>query len=207
MRPLRILALGAMLLAAAAAARATSVIPPEFSELSANADYVIRGKVKSLTNEIRLRDGREVPFTLVEVQVSEVIAGDAPAKVVLTMLGGKTSDGGELVVEGAPKFTVGDESILFVKDNGKAFYPLYAVMHGVYPIKRDKTTGREYVARANGLPLAATAEVALPLAEGEAAKLLRRQIKTSDALTPAEFRQSIRDARDTAKNGGQSNVR
>lgn len=207
MRPVRYLIALATLLATGLAARATSVIPPEFSELAANSDYVIRGKVKSLANEIRLRDGREVPFTRVEVQVSEVIAGDAPAKVVLTMLGGKTSNGDELVVEGAPKFTVGDESILFVKDNGTAFYPLYAVMHGVYPVKRDKASGREYVARANGLPLAATAEVALPLAEGEMARELRKHIRISDALTPAEFARSIRETRAATKNGGKTNVR
>lgn len=206
MRPFRRLALCAMLLAAAAAARATTVIPPEFPELVQQSDYVVRGKVKSLANEIRLRDGREVPFTLAEIEVTDVIAGTPPAKVVLTMLGGKTSDGSELVVEGVPRFVVGDESIFFVKNNGTSFYPLYGVMHGLYPVKRDKATGREYVARANGLPLAATAEVGLPLAEGKLAQELRKRIHVSDALSVAEFKQSVREARAAAK-GGLSNAK
>lgn len=207
MRPLRFLALCATLLAATAAARATTVIPPEFAELSQNSDYVVRGVVKSVRNEIRLRNGREVPFTLAEIEVTDAIAGTVPAQVVLSMIGGKTSDGSELTIDGAPRFVVGDESIFFVKNNAVSFYPLYAVMHGLYPIKRDKATGREYVARANGLPLSATAEVALPLAEGKLAQELRKHIKVSDALSVTEFKQSIRETRAAAKNGGKSHAK
>lgn len=207
MRPLRLSLLCAALLTAVSATHATTVIPPEFPDLVASSDYVIRGKVKSLTNEIRQRDGREVPFTLAEITVSEVIAGTPPAMVVLQMLGGKTADGGELVVEGVPRFVVGDESIFFVKDNGTNFYPLKGVMHGIYPVKRDKATGREYVARANGLPLAATAEVGLPLAEGVMAQELRKHVKVSDALSVSEFKQSIREARAAAIQGGKTNAK
>lgn len=201
MRPLRLCLLCAAVLTAVSATQATTVIPPAFPDLVASSDYVIRGKVKSLTNEIRQRDGREVPFTLIEIAVSEVITGTPPEKVVLKMLGGKTSDGGELTVEGVPHFVVGDESIYFVKNNGTNFYPLAGVMHGLYPVKRDKATGREYVARANGLPLSATAEIGLPLAEGAMAQELRKHIKASDALSVAEFKQSIRETRAAAKGG------
>ncbi len=207
MRPLRtFLACATLLISVGAVAHATTVIPPEFSELSQNSDYVVRGKVKSVRYEMRTLAGREVPFTLAEIAVTDVIAGTPPTQVVLTMLGGKASTGGELVVEGVPRFVVGDESIFFVKNNGTNFYPLYAVMHGVYPVKRDKATGREYVARANGLPLSATAEVALPLAEGKAAQELRKHIKISDALSVAEFKQSIRESR-ALRQGGEANAR
>ncbi|HLP26024.1 MAG TPA: hypothetical protein VK477_10120 [Acidobacteriota bacterium] len=204
MRSIRFLALCATLLAATAAARATTVIPPDFTELVSESDYVIRGKVKSLSNEQQMREGRGMPFTLVEIEVTAVIAGEVPPKVVLRMLGGRTSEG-ELRVQGAPRFVVGDESVFFVKNNGVSFYPLYGVMHGVYPIKRDKATGREYVARANGLPLSATAEVGLPLAEGPMAKQLRKFIKASDALSVSEFTQSVREARNRTT-GERTNV-
>jgi len=206
MRPLRLCFLCAAMLTTVGVTRATTVIPPEFPELVASSDYIIRGKVVSLTNEIRQREGREVPFTLAEIAVSEVIAGTPPEKVVLKMLGGKTSDGGELTVEGVPHFAVGDESIFFVKDNGTSFYPLKGVMHGLYPVKRDKATGREYVTRANGLPLSATAEVGLPLAEGAMAQELRKHIKVSDALSVAEFKQSIRETRAAATKGGTTSA-
>jgi len=204
MRPLRLLVVLAVIAAGLTGARATTVVPPEFPELAQKSDYVVRGRVVALRNEIRVRDGREVPFTLVDVEVKQVIAGEAPERVTLSMLGGTTSDGSELRVEGVPQFTVGDEDILFVQGNGTNYYPLYAVMHGRYPVKFDKKLNREYIARANGVPLSATAEVALPLAEGKLAQLLRRQIKADDALTPSEFVQSIRAARATGEEGGQN---
>jgi hypothetical protein len=204
MRPLRLLLVLAALAAGLTGARATTVLPPEFPELVQNSDYVVRGRVVATRNEIRLREGRELPFTLIEVEVKQVIAGEAPARVTLTMLGGKTSDGSELRVEGVPQFTVGDEDILFVRGNGTNFYPLYGVMHGRYPVKFDKKLNREYIARANGVPLSATAEVALPLAEGKLAQLLRQQIRPDDALTPGEFVQSIRAARAAREEGGQN---
>ena len=200
----RILLLFAALAATGVAVRATTVIPPDFNELAKGADYVVRGKVRSLTNVVRQYQGRDVPHTLVAVQVSEVIAGTPPAEVVLDVLGGQSSDGRLMRIAGVPPLNVGDEHIFFVSGNGTNFYPLYAVMHGLYPVKRDKTTGREYVARANGVPLSATAEVGLPLAEGKMAQLLRQQIKSSDALTPAEFRQSIRAARGEREQGGSA---
>lgn len=207
MRSLRTFTLGAMLLAAVAATHATTVIPPEFPDLVQNSDYVVRARVKSLRNEIQLRNGQELPFTKVELEVREVIAGAPPSTVVLTLLGGQTSDGGELRVEGVPTFSVGDEDILFVRGNGSNFYPLKGVMHGRYPVKFDKKLGREYVARANGVPLAATAEVALPMAEGKVAELLRQMRKVDDALTPSEFVQSIRETRASKNNGGVSRAK
>lgn len=195
------------LLAAAVVAPATTVVPPEFPELVHSSDFIVRGRVRALRNEIRVREGREIPFTHVEIEVRELVAGTAPARVVLTLLGGRTSDGGELVVEGAPKFTVGDEDILFVQGNGRNFHPLNAVMHGRYPVKFDKALKREYVARANGVPLLATAEVALPLAEGKIAALLRHQVKADDALTPAEFIQSIKETRAARFPGGANRAK
>jgi len=95
-----------------------------------------------------------------------------------------------------PEFRVGDEDILFVAGNGRDFYPLYAVMYGRYPVKRDKRTGREYVTRSNGVPLGDVAEVALPMGEGPAATLQRRLRPAGDGMLPAEFAARIRQDRD-----------
>lgn len=193
-------------LTGALVASATTVVPPDFDQLVQSSDYVIRGRVRTLRNELRVRDGRELPFTQIEIEVKEVIAGAPPASVVLTMLGGRTSDGGRLTIEGVPQFTVGDEDILFVQGNGTNFHPLNAVMHGRYPVKFDKKLGREYVARANGQPLLATAEVALPLADSKLVRELRRTLRADDALTPGEFARSIREAR-ARTNGGRTHVK
>ncbi len=207
MRSLRTLILCAAVLTVVGVSRATTVVPPDFADLAADSDYVVRGRIKSLRNEIVVREGREVPFTHVEVEVRDVVAGTPPAKVVLRVLGGQTSDGRELRVEGVPAFTVGDEHILFVKGNGTNFYPLKGIMHGIYPVKFDKKLGREYIARANSVPLSSTAEVGLPLAGGKTAMMLSRLRTADDALTPAEFIQSVREARAAGKEGGLSRAK
>lgn len=185
--------------ASALGLHATTVEPMEFTELVNASDYIVRGRVKQLRHEVRQQAGRELPFTLVEVEVLEVVAGTPPARVTLSVLGGRTSDGGELRVDGVPQFTVGDEEVFFVQGNGTNFYPTTAVMHGRYPVLFDKQLNRAYVARINRVPLAATAEIGLPLAEGKLAQLLRRQRRADDALTPAEFTASIREVRTEKK--------
>ncbi|MDP2138628.1 MAG: hypothetical protein Q8J74_12340 [Candidatus Didemnitutus sp.] len=183
-------------LAAAAPGFATTVIAPEFPELVNGSDYIVRAKIKRLTYEAKPRAGKELIFTNIEVEVLEVIAGTPPSPLVLTMLGGQLGDL-ELSVDGAPKFAVGDEDILFVSGNGRNFHPLHAVMHGRYPVRHDKKTGREYMTRNNGVTLADVAEVALPLVEGQTAALQQRLRRVEDALTPDEFTRQIRATRAT----------
>lgn len=185
----------AALLAGVPSARATTVEPLEFTELVNTSDYVVLGRIVSLRHEVRQREGRAVPYTLVELAVQETVAGTPPAQVVLSVLGGPLPDGSALWVDGVPVFTVGDEEIFFVQGNGVNFYPTNAVMYGRYPVLFDKQLGRSYVARINRVPLAATAEIGLPLAEGKLAQLLRRQRRADDALTPQEFIASIREVR------------
>lgn len=191
----------AVSLAVAVVAGATTVEAPDFEGLVRSSDYVVRGRVVAVRHEVREREGRPLPYTLVEVRVAEVIVGNPPERLVLSMLGGPLADG-ELVVEGVPRFTVGDEDILFVQGNGVNFHPLNAVPYGRYPVLFDKQLGREFVARANRVPLSAAAEIALPLAEGKLAQELRRRIRPDDALTPAEFARSIRAVRGESANRG-----
>jgi hypothetical protein len=172
---------------------ATTVVPPTFDKLVNTSDYVVRAVVKSVTSEYRVKNGKRKIYTSVELDVREVIAGTPPAHLVLEMLGGIVGPE-EMRIDGTPVFHVGDEDILFIRDNGKVFCPLTAVMHGRYPVLKDRATRREYVARSNKVPLTNTDEVALPMAEGAAAAVLR-QAKTPDqALAPAEFTQRIRSA-------------
>lgn len=190
-------------LATAPAGFATTVIAPEFPELVNGSDYIVRARIKSLTYETKSRAGRELIFTNLEVEVLEVIAGTPPSPLVLTMLGGKMGDL-ELTVDGAPKFAVGDEDILFVSGNGRNFHPLHGVMHGRYPVRKDRLSGREYMTRNNGVTLADVAEVALPLVAGKSAEVQQRLRRVEDALTPDEFARQIKATR-AAKGAHRAN--
>lgn len=170
---------------------ATTVKPPEFPDLVNQSDYIVRAVVKSVTSEYARPGSRKI-VTLVELEVREVVAGTPPQPLVLRMMGGKIGDD-EMILEGAPQFKVGDESILFVQGNGRQIYPLVAMMHGLYAIKRE-ADGSEIVTRSNHMPLHDTAEVALPLTSGGVAEVQRRLGGKGSALTPAAFVEQIRSA-------------
>ncbi len=200
----RLALLGAVLgLAETPNARATTVEPPNFSELVNGSDYVVRARVTNLSYEARTVEGRKIIFTHIELEVTEVIAGTPPSPLVLMMLGGHIGDA-EMTVAGVPKFIVGDEEIFFVAGNGVNFYPTYAVMHGRYPVRKDKSTGREYITRTNGVPLSDVAEVAAPMPSDAVAQAMRRIRKSADALSPVDFVQQIKQARVA---GGVSHAR
>lgn len=174
-----------------APAQATTVVPPEFPQLVNESDYIVRAMVKSVTSEWRGSPEQGSIFTRVELEVREVIAGTPPQPLVLEMLGGKVGDQ-EITLQGAPKFRVGQEDILFVQGNGLNIYPLFALMHGRYPVRKELGTGREYVTRSNDVPLQDISEVSLPMAEGTVAELQRRMKNPAQALTPAQLVQRIK---------------
>ncbi|WP_221032654.1 hypothetical protein [Actomonas aquatica] len=188
--------------AGAAVARSTTVVPPAFEELVLESDYVVHGRVTAVESFWQERGGSRVIVTQVRVEVLEVIAGEPPSPLVLTMLGGTVGEQ-SMVLEGAPQFEVGDEDILFVQGNGRQVSPLTRIMHGRYRVAKDVASGREFVARDNGEPLTDTTEVAQPLhtEEGAAATATGEvplAVRVERALSPAEFVQRIRAVKPAA---------
>lgn len=189
----RVLLLVFALLAISLPGRATTVVPPEFDELVRQSDYVVRAKVTAVNSDWKERNGHRVIMTFVTLEILEEIAGDAPDKPVLEMLGGQIGTH-KMILEGAPRFEVGDEDILFVRGNGRQVSPLTAMMHGRYRIVHDVAAQRSYVARENGEPLTDVAEVKHPLHreqpehQGSAAAAL----PTKQPLSPTAFIDRIR---------------
>ncbi|HVT73336.1 MAG TPA: hypothetical protein VHD61_09380 [Lacunisphaera sp.] len=170
-------------------AHATTVIPPKFDELVSKSDYIVRAVVTNVSAEIIGTGSSRHITTKITIQVRQVINGTAPSTVVLEQLGGQV--GAErMVVDGVPTFQVGDEDILFVHGNGKNFSPLVALMHGRYPILKD-TTGREYVARANGAPLYSEQDVSQPFAAPKSGALAEH---AAPALSPEDFVSRIQNS-------------
>ena len=171
--------------------RATTIIAPDFDQLVNTADYVVRATVKSVKSEWRANpDNPQKPYiaTLVELEVHEVISGNPPSPLVLDLVGGRIGDK-ELMVDGAPRFETGQESILFVQGNGRQIVPLVGMRHGHYPVRRDKLTGDAQVMRSGGKFLYHEKEVALPDAAASAAPARDPKARP---LTTAEFATRIR---------------
>jgi hypothetical protein len=167
--------------------QATSVIPPPFPELVNQSDFIVRAVVTSTRSEMSTNGPHRHILTFVTLEVREVIRGTPPQPLVLQMLGGRVGND-EMVVEGAPRFAVGDEDILFLHGNGRQLNPLVALMHGRYPIKREPGTGREYLTRSNGAPLTSELDVAKPMTRS----LAPAAQGAAPALSPAEFTSRIK---------------
>jgi hypothetical protein len=178
-----------LLLAVAAFARATTVEPPTFTELVAEAESIYRGEVKTVqSRRVTTPTGDSVIKTFVTFAVERTLKGTAQSEVVLEFLGGTVGDD-RLEVGGMPKFNVGQREIVFVQKNGTQFCPLVRVMHGRYRVEREAATGREYVARDNRVPLTDVSEVNLPL--GENALTAAARADTSHAMSASSFEATI----------------
>ncbi len=173
------------------AARATTIIAQDFDTMVGKSDYIVRAVVKSVTSQ--WRDNPEKPGsryigTLIELDVKEVIKGTPPSPLVLDLVGGRVDDR-EMTIEGAPKFTVGQESILFVKGNGRQIIPLVGMSHGYFPVRRDKRTGQDQVMRSDGQLLYSEKELTRP--ESALSQAPARDPKARP-LNSAEFANRIR---------------
>ena len=170
---------------------ATTVIAPSFDRMVDSSDYIVRATVKSIESDWRPnpdKPGSRYIGTRVELEVHEVIKGTPPSPLVLELVGGRVGDK-ELTIGGAPKFTVGQQSILFVAGNGRRIVPLVGMTHGKYNVRKNKKTGREEVVRSDGQPLFHEAEVAVPTPVAKATLSSRTE---ELPLTPAEFSDRIR---------------
>lgn len=187
--PLWLAALLTLLLPAVAPA--TTVIAPDFNRLVNTADYVVRATVKSVASDWRPdpgNPGKSYIGTRVELEVHEVIKGNPPSPLVLDLVGGSVG-GQTLRIEGSPRFATGQQSILFVRGNGRQVVPLVGMRHGHYPLRRDPATGRDLVMRSGGRYLYNEAEVSLPESMDS---VLQRRDPRAQPLTAAEFAARIR---------------
>src|SRR3989442_1015355 len=88
-------------------AKATTVIPPTFEEMTDRADLVFIGNVVSSRAEWRAVGISQVIFTLVEFRTQDVLKGNAEKTVTLQFLGGTVGDVTLKVAE-VPRFSSGD---------------------------------------------------------------------------------------------------
>lgn len=172
---------------AVASAHATSVMPPSFSELVAEADTIARGTVTAVDARWVDVDSRHVIKTYVTFAVEKALKGTPANVVTLEFLGG-TVGPETLRVSGMPQFAVGDREILFISGNGVRFCPLVRMMHGRYRVRDDAATNRSYIARDDNTPLTSTDDVHLPVAEHASA---RTMASAASAMSRDDFENQV----------------
>lgn len=174
---------------AAAVAHATSVVPPKFTELVAEAQVIVRAKVTQVACVwVDTPQGRVIK-TNVTLTVARVIKGTADKEMTLQFLGGEIDDQ-VMRVAGMPQFTVGQTDIVFITGNGVRFCPLVGMMHGRYRVKTDASTQREFIARDDGVPLEDVSEVQL---QQNVSSVVTRSKSAAAALTPEVFEEKIKE--------------
>jgi hypothetical protein len=189
----RLLSLFLPLLLTMSGVHATSVVPPSFPELVAEADAIYRGRVASVqARRVERPDGEGLVIkTFVTLTVERVLKGPEREEVTLEFLGGTVGEE-TMTVTGMPKFNLGAREIVFVQKNGVQFCPLVGLMHGRYRVLKDEATAREHIARDNGVPLTDTSEVELPIATLPGpVRAASAANASASALTPAAFEASI----------------
>ncbi len=139
-------------------AKATTIIPPTFEEMTDRADLVFLGLVLRSHAEWRSVGTNRVIFTLVEFKTQEVLKGDAAPTVMLQFLGGRVGDV-RLEVSEVPAFETGERVLLFVEGNGVQFCPLVGVYHGKFRVGKEAASGRDVILRHDGKPLRDLAEI------------------------------------------------
>jgi hypothetical protein len=164
-----------------ATVHATTVIPPTFDELVAEAEMIFEGTVKETKSEWTGEGANRHIVTYVTFQIEDPIKGALGADYTIRMFGG-TVDGHTMEATDTPKFKVGDRDILFVEKNGEQFIPLVGIMHGRFRVQQDEVNAPESVAKDNGARVADLAK----LGKDEKAA------SSGKALSKAEFKAAIR---------------
>lgn len=132
-------------------ANATTVIPPKFDELVSRAEVIFEGEVTGLQSQWIGEGPQHRIVTFVTFKVDDALKGAPGTIYSMRMLGG-TVDGRTMEVTDAPKFKVGDRSVLFVENNGSQFIPLVGIQHGRFRVQKDQA-GRDTLVTGEGQAL------------------------------------------------------
>ena len=141
----------------AGVARSTTVIPPTFESLVANANTIFVCEVMDVRAAwVATPQGRAIK-TYVTFKVEDVWKGAVGGVTQLEFLGG-TIDGTTMEVIGMPTFRDGQRSVLFVHGEVRMASPLVGFWHGRLRVEKDPS-GVDRVRTYDGRSLGSPAEV------------------------------------------------
>jgi hypothetical protein len=159
----RIGILAALAVLAPALAHATVEVPVEFGEMVRGSQLVVYGRVVDVRGQ-QTGDRRSIE-TIVTVAVAQALKGQPGETVTLRLPGGEVGRYRRIIV-GVPRFTSGDDVILFLRGAAPALPTVFGLSQGVYRVVRG-VDGRAVVAPA---PLSAPATGAERIVRGDPAR-------------------------------------
>jgi len=144
--------------AAAGVARSTTIIPPSFDALVADANTIFVGEVMNLRADWASTPNGRVIVTFVTFRVEDVWKGSVGAVTQLSFLGGEIGDLG-MTVHGMPTFRMGQRDVLFVGAETRKISPLVGLMYGRMRVERDLVSGVDRVRTHDGQALGSLAQI------------------------------------------------
>jgi hypothetical protein len=113
-RSLLALATLAVVIATASLAHATVIVPLTLADQVGRADLVVRARVGAAHSAFVPERGAILTWT--ELEVSEILKGQAPSTLTLRQMGG-TADGQTMLVPGDAHLAAGQDVILFLRND------------------------------------------------------------------------------------------
>ena len=137
-----------------AVAHATMEVPVEFGEMVQGSQLVVYGRVVDVRG-LQSGDRRTIE-TIVTVTVAQALKGQPGETVTFRMPGGDVGRYRRVVV-GVPRFSSGDDVIVFLRGGAPALPTVFGLSQGLYRVGRT-ADGRAVVAPAVFTAPAAGAE-------------------------------------------------
>lgn len=141
-------------------AGATSMVRLSTEQMTDASDLIVRGEIVEVWTEV---DDRGAVWTRAQVLVDDVLKGDAATEaVVIDQLGG-TWGGVTTAVQGAARFDVGEETVLFLDQLASGRLVPVGMYQGKFTVRLDPSTREELAQRVVLPPSASYDHRFLPL--------------------------------------------
>jgi len=119
-------------------ARATTPASMDVRELTRQATYVARVRCVNVLSTMEMG----MVWTLNTFEVTESWKGEPPPRFTVRLPGGEAG-GQRMTVEGAPRFTEGEEAVLFVTEDRGRQMNIVGWAQGTFRIRKSRRTGIE----------------------------------------------------------------
>lgn len=129
---------------------ATVLVPASFRDLVVQSPVIVRGRVVDVRSA--WADGRRRVESYVTLDAEEYLKGQLGSRIVFKVPGGELGRYRTIMV-GAPVFRAGDEAVLFLASNGRAYPVVAGLSQGVFRIRTDRLTGRTLIRSPATMPM------------------------------------------------------
>jgi hypothetical protein len=137
-------AIALLLTFSGSAAQATTLTELSVEQMTDASDLVVRGTVTQVFTEL---DDRGNVWTRAQVEVSEVLKGDAETRAVLVDQMGGVHGNSYSVIRWSPRFSKGEEAVFFLETLRSGKTSIVGWYQGKFTLRMDPDVGEHMLVR------------------------------------------------------------